>query len=168
MRTANSVEHFLHLGTADSFVFFYSTFPICLSSRFTQRNMLRVYPKGIRFDSSNYNPLVGWTHGAQMVAFNMQVSTSQFKGSEGTEILFRILYCITKIVIKLTILELWKIYSISDADMQLHRIMLQPFPFFIFPWKFTREHVSTGLWQITLDDAWHVQGQWWLWIREKA
>ncbi|KAL6533123.1 1-phosphatidylinositol phosphodiesterase [Orobanche minor] len=40
--------------------------------RFTQRNMLRVYPKGIRFDSSNYNPLIGWTHGAQMVAFNMQ------------------------------------------------------------------------------------------------
>ncbi|XP_028069587.1 phosphoinositide phospholipase C 2-like [Camellia sinensis] len=40
--------------------------------RFTQRNLLRVYPKGIRFDSSNYNPLVGWAHGAQMVAFNMQ------------------------------------------------------------------------------------------------
>ncbi|KAK6929475.1 C2 domain [Dillenia turbinata] len=40
--------------------------------RFTQRNLLRIYPKGIRFDSSNYNPLVGWMHGAQMVAFNMQ------------------------------------------------------------------------------------------------
>ncbi|KAI3458553.1 hypothetical protein Pfo_015216 [Paulownia fortunei] len=40
--------------------------------RFTQRNLLRVYPKGIRFNSSNYNPLIGWTHGAQMVAFNMQ------------------------------------------------------------------------------------------------
>ncbi|XP_022745764.1 phosphoinositide phospholipase C 2-like [Durio zibethinus] len=40
--------------------------------RFTQQNILRVYPKGIRFDSSNYNPLIGWTHGAQMVAFNMQ------------------------------------------------------------------------------------------------
>ncbi|KAL2539882.1 Phosphoinositide phospholipase C 2 [Abeliophyllum distichum] len=40
--------------------------------RFTQRNILRVYPKGTRFDSSNYNPLVGWMHGAQMVAFNMQ------------------------------------------------------------------------------------------------
>lgn len=40
--------------------------------RFTQRNMLRVYPKGTRFDSSNYNPLIGWMHGAQMVAFNMQ------------------------------------------------------------------------------------------------
>lgn len=44
---------------------------ICV--RFTQRNMLRIYPKGIRFDSSNYNPLIGWMHGAQMVALNMQV-----------------------------------------------------------------------------------------------
>ncbi|XVE69426.1 hypothetical protein DITRI_Ditri09bG0151400 [Diplodiscus trichospermus] len=40
--------------------------------RFTQQNILRVYPKGIRVDSSNYNPLIGWMHGAQMVAFNMQ------------------------------------------------------------------------------------------------
>ncbi|XP_071720151.1 phosphoinositide phospholipase C 2-like isoform X1 [Rutidosis leptorrhynchoides] len=40
--------------------------------RFTQRNLLRVFPKGSRVDSSNYNPLIGWTHGAQMVAFNMQ------------------------------------------------------------------------------------------------
>jgi phosphatidylinositol phospholipase C delta len=40
--------------------------------RFTQQNILRVYPKGTRFNSSNYKPLVGWMHGAQMVAFNMQ------------------------------------------------------------------------------------------------
>ncbi|KAK9126094.1 hypothetical protein Scep_014940 [Stephania cephalantha] len=40
--------------------------------RFTQKNLLRIYPKGTRFNSSNYDPLVGWTHGAQMVAFNMQ------------------------------------------------------------------------------------------------
>ncbi|KAK7281147.1 hypothetical protein RIF29_08873 [Crotalaria pallida] len=40
--------------------------------RFTQRNILRVYPKGTRIMSSNYNPLIGWMHGAQMVAFNMQ------------------------------------------------------------------------------------------------
>ncbi|KAF8397289.1 hypothetical protein HHK36_016202 [Tetracentron sinense] len=42
--------------------------------RFTQRNLLRVYPKTTRFDSSNYNPLIGWMYGAQMVAFNMQGS----------------------------------------------------------------------------------------------
>ncbi|GAA0143242.1 phospholipase [Lithospermum erythrorhizon] len=40
--------------------------------RFTQRNILRIYPKGTRFNSSNYKPFVGWMHGAQMVAFNMQ------------------------------------------------------------------------------------------------
>ncbi|GMI69735.1 phospholipase C 2 [Hibiscus trionum] len=40
--------------------------------RFTQQNILRVFPKSIRVDSSNYNPLIGWMHGAQMVAFNMQ------------------------------------------------------------------------------------------------
>ncbi|KAL6896807.1 hypothetical protein ACP4OV_007379 [Aristida adscensionis] len=40
--------------------------------RFTQRNMLRIYPKGTRVTSSNYNPILGWVHGAQMVAFNMQ------------------------------------------------------------------------------------------------
>ncbi|XP_072961469.1 phosphoinositide phospholipase C 2-like isoform X2 [Typha angustifolia] len=40
--------------------------------RFTQRNLLRIYPRGTRITSSNYNPLVGWIHGAQMVALNMQ------------------------------------------------------------------------------------------------
>ncbi|XP_007016097.2 PREDICTED: phosphoinositide phospholipase C 4 [Theobroma cacao] len=40
--------------------------------RFTQKNFLRIYPKGTRFNSSNYKPLIGWMHGAQMVAFNMQ------------------------------------------------------------------------------------------------
>ncbi|GMH04198.1 hypothetical protein Nepgr_006037 [Nepenthes gracilis] len=40
--------------------------------RFTQQNILRIYPKGTRINSSNFNPLIGWIHGAQMVAFNMQ------------------------------------------------------------------------------------------------
>ncbi|KAL5580740.1 hypothetical protein UlMin_013182 [Ulmus minor] len=40
--------------------------------RFTQKNFLRVYPRGTRIDSSNYKPLIGWMHGAQMVALNMQ------------------------------------------------------------------------------------------------
>lgn len=35
---------------------------------------MRVYPKATRLDSSNFNPLIGWMHGVQMVAFNMQVS----------------------------------------------------------------------------------------------
>ncbi|KAB1217612.1 Phosphoinositide phospholipase C 6 [Morella rubra] len=40
--------------------------------RFTQKNVLRIYPKGTRVTSSNYQPHIGWMHGAQMVAFNMQ------------------------------------------------------------------------------------------------
>ncbi|WCJ41095.1 Phosphoinositide phospholipase C 4 [Euphorbia peplus] len=51
--------------------------------RFTQRNILRVYPKGTRVDSSNYNPLVGWMHGAQMVAFNMQGHGKSLRLMEG-------------------------------------------------------------------------------------
>ncbi|PPD73297.1 hypothetical protein GOBAR_DD29773 [Gossypium barbadense] len=39
---------------------------------FTPQNLLRVYPKRTRLDSSNYNTFAGWMHGAQMVAFNMQ------------------------------------------------------------------------------------------------
>lgn len=39
---------------------------------FTSKNLLRIYPKGMRVDSSNYNPMKAWAHGAQMVAFNMQ------------------------------------------------------------------------------------------------
>ena len=45
----------------------------CIFSRFTQKNILRIYPKQTRLNSSNYSPFVGWMHGAQMVAFNMQV-----------------------------------------------------------------------------------------------
>nr|XP_017221975.1 PREDICTED: phosphoinositide phospholipase C 6-like isoform X2 [Daucus carota subsp. sativus] len=40
--------------------------------RFTQKNLVRVYPKGTRVTSSNFEPLTGWMVGAQMVAFNMQ------------------------------------------------------------------------------------------------
>ncbi|KAK9727130.1 hypothetical protein RND81_05G260100 [Saponaria officinalis] len=40
--------------------------------RYTQKNILRIFPKVARIDSSNYDPFVGWIHGAQMVAFNMQ------------------------------------------------------------------------------------------------
>ncbi|KAL7184301.1 hypothetical protein ACSBR2_026453 [Camellia fascicularis] len=40
--------------------------------RFTQKKFLRVYPKGTRVTSSNFNPLTAWMHGAQMVAFNLQ------------------------------------------------------------------------------------------------
>lgn len=40
--------------------------------RYTQKNIMRIFPKVTRFNSSNYEPFLGWMHGAQMVAFNMQ------------------------------------------------------------------------------------------------
>ncbi|XP_042030964.1 phosphoinositide phospholipase C 6-like [Salvia splendens] len=40
--------------------------------RFTQKHLLRVFPKGTRVTSSNFSPIIAWMHGAQMVAFNMQ------------------------------------------------------------------------------------------------
>ncbi|XP_047307043.1 phosphoinositide phospholipase C 6-like [Impatiens glandulifera] len=40
--------------------------------RFTQKNFLRIYPKGTRVTSSNFKPITAWMHGGQMVAFNMQ------------------------------------------------------------------------------------------------
>ncbi|KHN40072.1 Phosphoinositide phospholipase C 2 [Glycine soja] len=51
--------------------------------RFTQRNLLRIYPKGTRLDSSNYDPMIGWMHGAQMVAFNMQGGGHHLRYMEG-------------------------------------------------------------------------------------
>ncbi|KAF8666915.1 hypothetical protein HU200_053444 [Digitaria exilis] len=40
--------------------------------RFTQRNLLRIFPRSTRITSSNYNPMMGWRYGVQMVAANMQ------------------------------------------------------------------------------------------------
>ena len=37
-----------------------------------QENFTRIYPKGTRFDSSNYSPIPGWRSGAQFVALNFQ------------------------------------------------------------------------------------------------
>ena len=36
------------------------------------KHIVRTYPKGSRVDSSNYNPLVMWNAGLQMVAINFQ------------------------------------------------------------------------------------------------
>lgn len=39
---------------------------------FTTTNMVRVYPAGLRVNSSNFNPLLHWASGAQLVALNYQ------------------------------------------------------------------------------------------------
>ncbi|XP_054156310.1 1-phosphatidylinositol 4,5-bisphosphate phosphodiesterase delta-4-like [Oppia nitens] len=40
--------------------------------RFNKNHLSRIYPKGIRTDSSNYDPIVHWNMGAQLVALNYQ------------------------------------------------------------------------------------------------
>lgn len=69
------------------FVFYeMSSFPenkaeklICLQEnkfflRYHQEQFSRVYPKGQRIDSSNYNPIAMWNSGSQMVALNYQTA----------------------------------------------------------------------------------------------
>ena len=38
----------------------------------TEKQLLRTYPAGTRIDSSNFNPVIFWAHGIQMVALNYQ------------------------------------------------------------------------------------------------
>ena len=38
----------------------------------SKNHFSRLYPKGTRFDSSNYSPIPGWSGGAQFVATNFQ------------------------------------------------------------------------------------------------
>lgn len=85
---------------------------------------MRVYPKATRIDSSNYNPLIGWTHGAQMVAFNMQVNiTMLFFWKVLTDCTTCIIYCTAhhrKIhVYYYHFLYLWKIVQFSQETVVL-------------------------------------------------
>nr|QBK89567.1 MAG: phosphatidylinositol-specific phospholipase C [Pithovirus LCPAC001] len=40
--------------------------------KYTTTNLVRIYPKGTRVDSSNYNPIKSWSYGCQVVALNWQ------------------------------------------------------------------------------------------------
>ena len=40
--------------------------------RYNEKQLSRVYPKGSRLDSSNYDPIRMWNCGAQLVALNYQ------------------------------------------------------------------------------------------------
>ena len=39
---------------------------------YNQRQLSRIYPRGTRFDSSNFDPYLFWPAGCQMVALNYQ------------------------------------------------------------------------------------------------
>jgi phosphatidylinositol phospholipase C beta len=44
---------------------------------YNQRQLSRVYPRGTRFESSNYNPYIFWPIGCQMAALNYQTLGKQ-------------------------------------------------------------------------------------------
>ena len=43
-------------------------------TKYSASNFIRIYPKNIRVDSSNYNPITSWNLGCQIVALNWQTS----------------------------------------------------------------------------------------------
>ena len=45
--------------------------------------MTRIYPHGSRVDSSNYNPIVAWAMGIQLVALNFQTDDSAMTVNDG-------------------------------------------------------------------------------------
>lgn len=58
--------------------------------KYHQNQLSRVYPKGQRIDSSNYNPVQFWNVGSQMVALNyqtgdkaMQINSGRFRENGG-------------------------------------------------------------------------------------
>jgi hypothetical protein len=50
---------------------------------YNAHHMTRTYPAGARVDSSNYNPVVAWAMGCQMVALNFQTSDSPLMLNDG-------------------------------------------------------------------------------------
>jgi len=50
---------------------------------FNQAHMSRTYPAGSRVDSSNYNPLLAWSTGCQMVALNFQTQDAFLRLNDG-------------------------------------------------------------------------------------
>ena len=48
-----------------------------------QRILSRIYPKGTRIDSSNYNPIELWISGAHMVSLNFQNPTKEIQINNG-------------------------------------------------------------------------------------
>eukprot|EP00549_Striatella_unipunctata_P026060 CAMPEP_0118705086 /NCGR_PEP_ID=MMETSP0800-20121206/19651_1 /TAXON_ID=210618 ORGANISM="Striatella unipunctata, Strain CCMP2910" /NCGR_SAMPLE_ID=MMETSP0800 /ASSEMBLY_ACC=CAM_ASM_000638 /LENGTH=398 /DNA_ID=CAMNT_0006607159 /DNA_START=146 /DNA_END=1339 /DNA_ORIENTATION=+ len=50
---------------------------------YNQSHMSRIYPSGSRVDSSNYNPMVAWSTGSQMVALNFQTSDAHLRLNDG-------------------------------------------------------------------------------------
>jgi hypothetical protein len=51
--------------------------------QYNKKQMSRIYPAGVRIDSSNYNPVPSWNVGSQIVALNYQTSCFQMHLNDG-------------------------------------------------------------------------------------
>eukprot|EP00571_Detonula_confervacea_P010115 CAMPEP_0172305222 /NCGR_PEP_ID=MMETSP1058-20130122/6551_1 /TAXON_ID=83371 /ORGANISM="Detonula confervacea, Strain CCMP 353" /LENGTH=873 /DNA_ID=CAMNT_0013016751 /DNA_START=79 /DNA_END=2700 /DNA_ORIENTATION=- len=54
-----------------------------LWKEYNREHMSRIYPAGSRVDSSNYNPIVAWQMGCQLVALNFQTDDSPMTINDG-------------------------------------------------------------------------------------
>jgi len=61
---------------------FYSKHPVEFAD-YNSRQLSRIYPKGLRIDSSNYNPVPAWLCGAQIVALNYQTGSEPMWLNDG-------------------------------------------------------------------------------------
>ncbi len=52
-------------------------------AEYNKRQMSRIYPAGIRIDSSNYDPVPSWCVGSQIVALNYQTSCKEMHLNDG-------------------------------------------------------------------------------------
>lgn len=50
--------------------------------KYNKNHISRIYPKGTRISSSNYNPMIGWALGCQMVALNYQTYDEHMRFNE--------------------------------------------------------------------------------------
>ena len=50
---------------------------------YNQKHMTRTYPAGTRVDSSNYNPMLAWSVGSQLVALNFQTPDTPLLMNDG-------------------------------------------------------------------------------------
>ena len=58
-------------------------FNVVWYNRYSTQQLSRVYPKGSRVDSSNYDPQPMWNAGSQMVALNFQTGDKPMQLNEG-------------------------------------------------------------------------------------
>ncbi len=55
----------------------------CMWREYNRDHMTRTYPAGKRVDSSNYNPVLAWAMGSQLVALNFQTPDSNLSLNDG-------------------------------------------------------------------------------------